>query len=627
MSLTRRLQMSLALLMLLAVVMNLFFQVRSTRSFLESQLQSHAQDTATSLAISLVPALTQNDDIWVERTIAAIFDRGYYQRIIWRDVHGKEKRFWESRPNPIAVPDWFARILPIASPSATALLNAGWSQKGEILVVSHIGYAQLALWQSFVDLVLGSVIAVIGLISLVMLTVKNSLEPLHRMAQAAHSFVHKKTPMQLPEKIVAELTPLANALAQMSQQILTQFNSQAEQIAELYQKLHKDDVTQLPNRLSLLDALAQKEAAGMSFQLLAIRLLNLPQINSEWGYQRTNTLLQQWSNQLIAIPHYHWFRLSGSEWVAICDTTPSPTLPATLNPLIVCGCYLRFYGNESTHKVLSLLDQSLNEVQQRQLSFMVAPESTILSTEQWRTRLQDAMSSNAFNFAPATVKDRNNQIIAKEWLARLPMPQLPPVHAGQLFAQAIKLGMNEALELSLLQKLRQNPSTDEHWHINISAEALCNDTVVQQLIKWRQTQHISVEISEQSMKNHTELNAVLVKLRTANIGFGIDGVSMNTGLLGALPKLRPDYLKLGLAFSESGPDSALLQAITRLCQSLDIDVYVQVTHNSMKRHGLTRPCKGYCMRRSNFSRSKIRGKIEARTKNVDGTSAPICAIL
>lgn len=593
MSLTRRLQISLALLLLLAVVMNLFFQVRSTRSFLESQLQSHAQDTATSLALSLVPALTQNDEVWVERTIAAIFDRGYYQRIIWRDVHGKEKRFWESRPNPMAVPDWFARILPIAAPSATALLNAGWSQKGEILVVSHIGYAQLALWQSFVDLVLGSFISFIGLITLVMLTVRSSLEPLHRMAQAAHSFVHKKTPMQLPEKIVIELTPLANALAQMSQQILTQFNTQAEQIAELYQKLHKDEVTQLPNRLSLLDALAQKEATGSDFQLLAVRLLNLPQVNAEWGYQRTNTLLQQWSNQLIALPHHHWFRLSGSEWVALCDTTPSPTMPATLKPLSVCGCYLRFSGNESTHQVLSLLDQSLNEVQQRQLSFMIAPESTILSAEQWRIRLQEAISNHEFTFAAAAIKDRDNHVVAKEWLARLPMANQAHVHAGQLFAQAIKLGLADALELSLLQKLRQNTSTEEHWHINMSAEALSNEAVQEQLIKWRQTQHISIEVSEQgASSNQSELLASLIKLRAANIGFGIDGVSMNAGLLSALPKLRPDYLKLGLAFSESGPDSALLLAITRLCQSLDIEVYVQVTPQLDERAWANSPIQG-----------------------------------
>ena len=67
----------------------LAYKLQSTRSFLEHQLEAHAQDTATSLALSISPLAADGDLAGMETMMNAIFDRGYYREITFSDVQGE----------------------------------------------------------------------------------------------------------------------------------------------------------------------------------------------------------------------------------------------------------------------------------------------------------------------------------------------------------------------------------------------------------------------------------------------------------------------------------------------------------------------------------------------------------
>lgn len=580
MSLTRRLQLTMAALLLAATLVNLYLQTQSTRRFLEAQLVSHAQDTATSLALSLTSALQTNDDVMAERTIAAVFDRGYYRALEWRDVNGELIRRWESRPNPLQVPDWFANVLPIQSPAAEALLNAGWQQKGSVYVESHIGYAQAALWQTFVDLTIGSMLALLALITLVMITVKKSLAPLHRMASAAHSFVHKKTAMELPEQVVSELQPLALALGHMSQQVLAQFQAQAEQIQQMHRQLHQDETSGMPNRLAFLDALSEKEAKGQTYRLLAFRLTNLTVLNAERGYQRTNEMLRELGILLKQSGHQNWYRLSGSEWACLSDAETKPTLITEWGLFKHHAVALQLEGHETPGQVFAQIDQALNEAQQRQMEFFDVPSQVAIPAERWRSRLQHAIDGHQFTFVAAEITNAQQQPVAVEWLARLPLEDGTLASAGQLFGQAQRLGLTEVFERALLDTLFGLNNDQRIWHINITANALKSIELQKQLISFSHRQSIALEISELEAETLPTLLAVIKPLREAGIGFGIDSVSLGSGFLSQLPKWRPDYLKLGLAMTEAGAHSALMGAVVRMAKAMDIALYLPVAADS-----------------------------------------------
>ena len=95
-------------------------ELKRTRDFLVNQLESHAQDTATALGLSLT-ALTSGVDVpAMESMISALFDRGYYRQIQLRDVEGT---LLIDRQAPISlarVPAWFVRLVPLTAPGPPA---------------------------------------------------------------------------------------------------------------------------------------------------------------------------------------------------------------------------------------------------------------------------------------------------------------------------------------------------------------------------------------------------------------------------------------------------------------------------------------------------------------------------
>ena len=93
-------------------------KLESTRSFLVDQLASHAQDTATSLALSMSPLVAAEDLAGVETMMNAIFDRGYYKEIIFSDIQGEVVSNRLASLNIDGVPNWFIQVLPLRHPAA-----------------------------------------------------------------------------------------------------------------------------------------------------------------------------------------------------------------------------------------------------------------------------------------------------------------------------------------------------------------------------------------------------------------------------------------------------------------------------------------------------------------------------
>ena len=95
-----------------------FAKFESTRLFLTNQLESHAQDTASSLglAISQYP----DDLVSVETMVNAIFDRGYYETIRFMDPHGKILLERNLKVVIEGVPAWFINLVPLKVPMPTS---------------------------------------------------------------------------------------------------------------------------------------------------------------------------------------------------------------------------------------------------------------------------------------------------------------------------------------------------------------------------------------------------------------------------------------------------------------------------------------------------------------------------
>ena len=123
-------------------------QVTAARRIIQEQLESHAQDTATSLGLSLGTLLAHGDLALAEAVINPVFDRGYYQRIELIAIDGSVLLGKTLPAVELGVPDWFAALLPLEAPTAGSLVTAGWKQVGSVRVTSHPRFAYRQLWRT-----------------------------------------------------------------------------------------------------------------------------------------------------------------------------------------------------------------------------------------------------------------------------------------------------------------------------------------------------------------------------------------------------------------------------------------------------------------------------------------------
>ncbi len=200
----------------------------STRSFLVNQLASHAQDTATSLGLSLSPVLAAGDISSADTMMNAVFDRGYYRRISLKDVYGKMISEKTLRVEFEGVPDWFVNLIPIETPVAEALIMAGWNQAGKLYVESHPGYAYKTLWQTAVRIsgyFLSTFILVLcfGALGLNLL-----LKPLKRLEQQAEAICRKEYSIQQELPKTRELRRVVISMIRMTAKVRDMFAEQAK---------------------------------------------------------------------------------------------------------------------------------------------------------------------------------------------------------------------------------------------------------------------------------------------------------------------------------------------------------------------------------------------------------------
>jgi hypothetical protein len=139
MSLKKQLLFGMITILTLTFMGLFFLQMNTTQRFVERQLDSHAQDTATSLGLAISPALQGLPDIaTIDTMVNAIFDRGYYQSITLLNT---QNAIIIQRTNPTqidSVPNWFQLLFKIRPPLVDSQVTNGWSINGTLQVRTTI---------------------------------------------------------------------------------------------------------------------------------------------------------------------------------------------------------------------------------------------------------------------------------------------------------------------------------------------------------------------------------------------------------------------------------------------------------------------------------------------------------
>ena len=147
MRLSRLLTSLISLLWLVIFVGILIIIIHNTRVFLDRQMESHSQDTATFLGLSISKSLSDDGLATMTSMVDAVFDRGFYQEIMILDLSGNILLKRQQRFLVKDVPVWFVNFMKLKTPHGDSLIMKGWRQMGKIEVISHPGYAYAELWR------------------------------------------------------------------------------------------------------------------------------------------------------------------------------------------------------------------------------------------------------------------------------------------------------------------------------------------------------------------------------------------------------------------------------------------------------------------------------------------------
>ena len=630
MTLYKQITISIILLFILGFLGTVFVSTNNLRTFLVTQLESHAQDTATSLGLSLSPHMHTRDMPIITVMVDAIFDRGDYRKISVTSINGA-LLIERSKPViPEHVPGWFTNTISLQAPEAKALVMSGWKQAATVTVASHSGNAYIELWNNTADtlklfLASASITLMLGL-----LAVRILLRPLTRVEMQADAICNQSYPIQKKLPRTRELKSVVMAMNRLSQKVNTFFTDQSALTERLREQAYRDPVTSLGNRRYFnrqLQTLLESREDPAHGALLLIELRELAQINKNRGYpegdrllQRTGELLQ---SRIKNTDDCFTARIAGACFgiVLVGSGTDEAELLAEnlcldlqqlhadglveTNDIYNIGIAIWKPGDAITG-VLGEADIALRAAQSaghnnwQRYEPPVAEQAEIHGTVHWRAYLQEIIKTGNVLLVAQPVywlDDTGNTLAHKEVLLRIPDKDGKEIAAGIFMPMAERAGlaseMDKLVITALLEHMDSGKNTAD-YAVNLSPASLNDPVFIEWLCKKLEesparTKHLLMEFPEYGvLRNTQDVRKTIERLDGIGCRCGIDHFGRGFYSFGYLRSLNVNYLKIDGSYTrhieQEKDNQFFIQALADTAHSIDIRVIAQSIETGEERN-------------------------------------------
>ena len=504
MSFSRVVFVLLTLLLALLLAASFALNVVHARQYLSRQLAVHAQDSATAMGLSLAPMLQRSDRVAMDSLVKAVGDGGYFRRIRVLDTQGSVLAERVSNLDVADVPPWFVRWLPLETPTRSALIMDGWRETGRVEISSHPGYAYQQLWSDARDLLIWfSVVGGIAL-AILLLLARSALKPLATMERQALAIGAGHFSLHVPLPWARELRQVAAAMNQMASKVDNMLTDKIKTIERLEIASHRDTLTGLYTRDFLsdrIDLLMGGSDECESAALLLIRLPDLAEVNTQWGYDEGNVLLQQFA----ALLHDRERRLQGAiaarsggaEFMLLVrETSPEEAL-ALANTLLVqlralasprgaclgaahIGIGFRDSSMTDPSNLFAQADMALRSAEShgRFWAFVYPPDTlshaSTFGASRWRSIIERALAQRELVlFEQAVFHAVSAEPLYYELLARIRDQDGRLIGAAAFMPMAHRLGLSSTIDRAVVElALAQAHSDKVPRVLNLSLDAI-----------------------------------------------------------------------------------------------------------------------------------------------------------
>lgn len=596
----------------------------STRSFLVNQLESHAQDTATSLGVAISQYAVKHDKASMESMINAVFDRGYYQTIKFINIDGKV--VLERNLNVIVedVPPWFIASTPLSAPEANANVMAGWRQVGTIYVKSHSGYAYNALWQDSARMALwfvacGIFVLLVGGVGLRLL-----LRPLVLVQRQADAICRREYESQERLPRTRELRQVVIAMNRMTSKVKEMFEEQAALAEGFREYAYHDPLTGLGNRRYFEAQMRARQeqrdniAEGILF---LIQINELQPLNRLRGHQAGDELLkaaalvlkemtQPYANSVLA-------RLAGGDFSVLLPDTPpwyavqiATDMANSLSRLAVQKITISedvahigvvtYDAPTPLGSLLSEADLALRTAQQsgpnswhvRKIS--EETERLPAGEQQWKNILEEALRARRIRLdvqAVVRTADRSD-VLHLEIFSKIVREDGGEFRAELFLPFAERLGLVSLLDRIVLEEVMRLDRRQLHVDavaVNISPTSVSDKAFREWIYAALKAlppsaPRLAFEFTEfgaiHTIRNLASIKEFREHIQKWGHGISLDHYGRNLSNLGYLRSLRPDYVKVDRAYTEELKDASsdsrfYMGSLCSVAHSIDVMVIAE----------------------------------------------------
>ncbi len=620
MSLFRQSVLALSLLIATLLIGNLYVSVNNARDYLSQQMQVHAEDAATSLAFSLSRATLDKDEALMGSMVDVIFDRGYYRLIEFRDLDGQAQVNRSLSVDVEGVPAWFVRALVLPEPQGRAEVISGWYRLGELVVVSHPGYAYRDLWRVFVELLQLSFVVALLCFALVGFGLKLLFKPLRQLEQQADAIGRREFPVQETLPRTPELRSIVLAMNRMVLKVKAMFQEQIDLSAKLHRQSWVDSLTQLSNRRDFdarLEALVRSERGGGEAGLMLLQLEGLQALNDLEGRAAGDELLvfvaevlrretEAFSESLVA-------RRSGADFSVLLPAMSQQELER-LADRIVGQVSLRakvHIGLAHTQvmsldsELLSLADLALRQAQHRAngqwLLLNAADEAAldrieggrpVRSASAWRKYLRQAFDQNLIHLHFQAVYRVDRTVQHYEVLSRIEEEDGSLIRAGVFWPMLERFGLalsmdRKVIELLQVQLSNAGPASESEvrYCVNLSPASIQNDEFIDHLDSLLTssksfTERVLFELPESCVAaNHQAVKKFAELLRERGAALSLDHFGLGARAFNYLQSMPLSCLKVDQSFvhllNEKADNQFFLRSLVQISRSCDVEIFAE----------------------------------------------------
>lgn len=616
MSLSKQLMLLISGIFLAIFAINFYTSINNIKSYLEVESEVHAQDTATSLGLSLAPYILETEDPILETMVNTIFDRGYFLEIRLADMDGQELVRKRNPETFDEVPSWFVDWLPMKSGSAFSDIDSGWMIGGRVEVTIHPGFGYLKLWKQFNESLSYSAMLFLISLAVLALVIRTLLAPLQRIRLMAERIGEGKYEKIEPLPWTAEMRSVANSMNLMSGRIERVVGSLNQRLSEASDRLHTDPLTGLPNKVRFESSMKELFMQGKEGHLFILRLDNLAAYVSRHSSVQVDAYIRAFATAVKEVANKdagakaHLFRIIGSEFILISPAATQEAAEALCDQL--CDAFravgeafdvsevghiggVGFDARCTTAGLLAAAAEAYEKsriIGPNEYALSEAPTAA-RSIEEWNRLVARAIDSESFdikyaNLSYALEAGNDSTVLIEEALADVRDENNIPVPIGTFISIAEITQRVAEFDLKVVRRVIDRIRVDGTKHpiaVNLSLQSIRSNHFRQTLFELLQTykaesnsiafslsayaasQDISVFISFIEFAHRAGSSVMLKRFESQQ--FNIDSLSGH----------KLDYIRIARHYTEDIAHSTekrqMVEALQELGNLLDIKVHAE----------------------------------------------------